>query len=177
MCPLLVYDCRVKQIKLKITIQFFSLKNIQTIFSLSQQLQVAPPTGVCQRDHERRVFIVGAGGCCEASAGVQASLFQRQSFLFSGKILQHAGVMQLHFLQRVPERGLQQRAGMNISSGGMHAREVLLNLVLWFIITLKHHKSIKCISLYIQDCKSDRYIFIVLCYFSGNSITCLFLFH
>lgn len=57
---------------------------------------------------------------------------------------------------------------MNISSGGMHAREVLLNLVLWFIITFKHHKSIKCISLYIQDCKSDRYIFIVLCYFSDN---------
>lgn len=148
MCPLLVYDCRVKQIKLKITFRFFPLKNIQTIFSLSQQLQVAPPTGVCQRDHERRVFIVGAGGCCEASAGVQASLFQRQSFLFSGKILQHAGVMQLHFLQRVPERGLQQRAGMNISSGGMHALQVLLNLVLWFIITLKHHKSIKCISLF-----------------------------
>lgn len=177
MYPLLVYARRVKQIKLKITIRFFSLKNIQTIFSLSQQLQVAPPTGVCQRDHERRVFIVGAGGWCEASAGVHASLFQRQSFLFSGKILQHAGVMQLHFLQRVPERGLQEQAEMNISSGGMHAREVLLNLVLWFIITLKHHKPINAFLFIFKIVRVTDILFIVLCYFSDNSITCLFLFH
>lgn len=69
---------------------------------LSQQLQIAPPAGVGERD-QRQLGSVGAGEQSEATAGVHTSLFQRKSFLFSGEILQHAGVMELHLLQRVPE--------------------------------------------------------------------------
>lgn len=68
---------------------------------LSQQLQVAPPAGVCEGDQQHRGFI-SAGGGCEAGSGVNAALLQGQSFLFFGKIVLHAIVMQLHLLQRVP---------------------------------------------------------------------------
>lgn len=78
------------------------------LVSLSQQLQVAPPAGVCEWDQQHRGFI-SAGGGCEASAGGQAPLLQRQSFLFSGQILQHAGVMELHLLQSEPEWGWDGR--------------------------------------------------------------------
>lgn len=79
-----------------------SLQKQDTVFLLSQQLQVAPPTGVCERDQQHWTFI-SAGGGCEAGTGLHAPLLQRQSFLFPGKILQHVAVMELHLLQRVPE--------------------------------------------------------------------------
>lgn len=68
---------------------------------LCQKLQVAPPAGVSERNKQHWGFI-SAGGGCQTAAGVHAPLFQGQSFLLSGKILQHAGVMELHLLQRVP---------------------------------------------------------------------------
>lgn len=79
-----------------------SLQKEDTVILLYQQLQVAPPAGVSKWNEQHRGF-VSAGGGHEAGTGVHAPLFQRQSFLFSGKILQHAGVMELHLLQRVPE--------------------------------------------------------------------------
>lgn len=66
-----------------------SLQKLDAVFLLSQQLQVAPPTGVCEWNQQHRDFI-SAGGGCEASTSVHAPLLQRQSFLFSVKILQHA---------------------------------------------------------------------------------------
>lgn len=84
------------------------------VFLLSQQLQVAPPTGVCERDRQQHRKFAGAGRQREVDAGVHASLLQRQGFPLSGEILQHAGVMEPQLLQGVPEGGGGGR-GMRVS--------------------------------------------------------------
>lgn len=79
-----------------------------TIILVRQQLQVAPPTGVCEWNQHHR-GLVSAGGGHEAGTGVHAPLFQREGFQFSGKVVQHAGVVELHPLQRVPAWGWEGR--------------------------------------------------------------------
>lgn len=73
------------------------------ICSLGQQLEVAPPAGVHERNQRRRGPI-GAGGVCDAGPGLDAAPLQRHSLLLPGEIQPHAAVMELHLLQRVSER-------------------------------------------------------------------------
>lgn len=73
---------------------------VKTAILLGQELQVVPPTGVRKQNRHHWSFISARG---EAATGVHAPLFQRQSFLFSGKILHHSGMMELQLLQRMPE--------------------------------------------------------------------------
>lgn len=109
-----------------------SLQNLDPVVLLSQQLQVAPPARVGEWNQQYRCFI-GAGRRFEASTGVHASLFQRQSFLFSGKILQHARVMELHLLQRVSEGRTTGRFRVISFLSGIKKTQTIICYFNWII--------------------------------------------
>ena len=72
---------------------------------------MAPPTGVHERDRHRRGSVGGGGGRREAGPDAHAALLQRQGLPFPGEILQHAGVMELHALQRASKRTTGEERG------------------------------------------------------------------